>query len=361
MRTGVFSFVTNNLGDDMQSMAVAAQLPQVDLFLDRDNLPSFRGEKTLCVFNSWFLLGEDFRAPSADIDPVFFGFHAYRPELWNGEWFDYLKKHEPIGCRDQFTVDNLRRVGIDAYFSGCLTLFMSHKYLRNRPRQGVYFFDVPDEALPFIPEDIKKRAVTITSWAPPSVMPNTLGRWPVTATLLDQLAHAELVVTRRLHAALPAAGFGTPVVCIPDRSISIAQTRFAGYEPILNLTYSDDASGLARIDWRNIAPAVIPPALVQHYETFAARFSAPSITFGETVARLRNAFGLARPGAIRLRLGDQVFDVGVEQWRSDEVRLDFRMFSGVERFKLQVEHLHHWSYQKPEWESWGSLDTLLSA
>lgn len=360
MRVGVFSFVTNNLGDDMQSMAVASHLPHVDQFLDRDNLASYRGEKTLCVFNSWFMLGEDFRAPSADLEPIFFGFHAYRPELWSGEWFDYLKQHEPIGCRDLYTVQNLARVGIDAYFSGCLTLFLGRKYRRTRPRRGVYFFDVPDEVLPLIPQHIRARAVSITSWAPPSLMPHTLGRWSATAVLMEHLANAELVVTRRLHAALPAAGFGTPVVCVPDRTISIAETRFSGYEDILNLTYSDDVAGLRRIDWRNVQPKPTPPVVLESYERFASRFPVPTIGFGERSAAILNPPGVARPGSIRLRLGDQVFDVGVSEWRSDVVRLDLRVFSGMERFTFWVEHRPHWSLGPQQWENWGLLSALLT-
>ena len=84
----------------------------------------------------------------------------------------------------------------------------------------------------------------------PNAVNYALKRWPIMVTFLDQLAHAGLVVTRRLHAALPAAGFGTPAVCIPDRSISIAKTRFRDYQPIRNLTYSDDRQGMAQIDWR---------------------------------------------------------------------------------------------------------------
>lgn len=88
--------------------------------------------------------------------------------------------------------------------------------------------------------------------------------------------------------------------------------------------------------------------MVKDYEIFAGRFSAPPIAFGESCARLRNPSGLARPGSMRLRLGEQVFDVGVEQWRSDEIQLAPRIFSGIERFNHQVEHLHHWSYERPD-------------
>ncbi|MHB9292886.1 hypothetical protein Holit_01999 [Hollandina sp. SP2] len=41
----------------------------------------------------------------------------------------YLKKHEPIGCRDYGTVKLLGKYGINAYFSGCLTLTLGRKNL----------------------------------------------------------------------------------------------------------------------------------------------------------------------------------------------------------------------------------------
>ena len=47
------------------------------------------------------------------------------PELLEGAGGDYLRAHariRPIGARDLSTRDRLREKGIDAYFSGCLTM-----------------------------------------------------------------------------------------------------------------------------------------------------------------------------------------------------------------------------------------------
>ena len=68
--------------------------------------------------------------------------------MLQGKNLEYLKEHEPIGCRDYYTVGLLKEKGIDAYFSGCMTLTLSEtcRYNGNK-REGIYFVDASVERI----------------------------------------------------------------------------------------------------------------------------------------------------------------------------------------------------------------------
>lgn len=56
---------------------------------------------------------------------------------------DWFKRNEPIGCRDKATVNLLNSYGIKAYFSACLTLTLYRSYPPVKPsqRKGICFVD----------------------------------------------------------------------------------------------------------------------------------------------------------------------------------------------------------------------------
>ena len=114
-----------NVGDNIQSLAAKQFLPKVDLYISREKLANYKGEKMMLIMNGWFTHNVHNWIPSEDIIPLFVSFHVNNtaaPGMLSEEGIEYLKKHQPIGCRDQFTVDLLNSEGIKAFFTGCLTL-----------------------------------------------------------------------------------------------------------------------------------------------------------------------------------------------------------------------------------------------
>lgn len=53
----------------------------------------------------------------------------------------YLKQYEPIGARDMGTKAILERYGVQSYFSGCLTLTLGLKYKNDEKDGSIYFVD----------------------------------------------------------------------------------------------------------------------------------------------------------------------------------------------------------------------------
>lgn len=371
MKTGLFTFTTHNIGDDMQMLAVLPHLSRVDTFMDRDRLADVESrEDVACVFNSWFLIGDDLRRPSPRVRPLWHGFCAGRPEIVEGEWLDYLREQAPIGCRDLHTAELLSNAGVSTIWTGCLTLFLGTALAVAPPerREGVLFVDVPPDAEARIAPEIVERATHVSTFPPPTILNDPFARFAAAARLLRRMASAELVVTRRLHVALPAASLGTPVVAIPDPQISYAKQRFAGFDGIVPTVYLDEVHRLRGVDWGRVAPAHIPQAIRAAYE----RFRAAVVTHTESEARapgspldaigdrqrIVNADGAVRPADLRLRLGDRTFALPVEDWCTTSVDVRLPGFPGLSTFALDVEIRHH---GHEAWGSWGRLVDLVMA
>ena len=204
----------DNAGDYIQSIATERLMPPVIERHDRDMLKIASPESLSCVImNGWFSHDPGNCLPiSPNIIPVFWGFHITD---WNNGWeyflkdetLSYLKKHEPIGCRDPFTAYKLKENGIETFVSRCLSLTLP---LRKEQAAKKYIFIVDGEQLK-IPEHIKKEAISFTHHI--SAHHSEQTRWLFSKHLLYQYAaNAKLVITSRLHCALPCIAMGIPVV-----------------------------------------------------------------------------------------------------------------------------------------------------
>lgn len=192
---------TKNLGDYTQMMAVTRLMPEPGMEVNREELSKPQGKGRM-VMAGWFKDREGDWPPHPDIRPLFVSFHAWKKGLVT-QHADYLKHHAPIGCRDQGTVELCQKAGIDAYFSGCVTLTLD----RPKVRRGrhVLFIDA------VAPQGIQHARYCQMS-----------GRKALedfredTEIRLEQLAAARCVVTSRLHIAMPCAAVGTPCLLLGE-------------------------------------------------------------------------------------------------------------------------------------------------
>lgn len=142
-----------NIGDYIQALAAAQFLPKTDGFIQREKLKEYDGERCKVIMNGWYMHHTEQWPPSEKITPLFVAFHinaSAKEGLVSKESIDYLKRFQPVGCRDYHTRDLLLSKGVDAYFSACLTLTLGMRYKSDEKEDKCYFVD------PFIP---KKRKV----------------------------------------------------------------------------------------------------------------------------------------------------------------------------------------------------------
>lgn len=218
MRYAGFRYGGGNLGDEIQSLAAEQHLPRVDELIEVDTMRSLEvDEPTVVIFQGWFAQSpETCFPPAPGIVPVFVGFHITRDFgaarwLLAGESLEYLRRHQPIGCRDDGTRQMLEEAGVSAYRSLCLTLTLPP---RDRPPADgrVFIVDAGDV---HIPRRIREGAVRQTHAARPGS--TDAEKREQARHLLDAYrTRARLVVTTKLHCALPCLAMGIPVVFFGD-------------------------------------------------------------------------------------------------------------------------------------------------
>jgi hypothetical protein len=295
---GLLKYNSDNLGDDIQSIAARQFMPAVDVLLDRDYLSGVKSEQKIkIILNGWFNSKPENWPPSPDIDPLFVSFHIARKAvaLFTSEIsLIYLKQHEPIGCRDTSTRDLLLSKGVDAYFSGCLTLTLKNDAAMRT--EEVFLVDLDPRVIASLPPDVRAGAAVLThieklyahalynrvsheikKYAPGlfkflknsapvsslwqlerhniSVIAGRMGpsrRYDQAQSLLNKYARAKLVITSRFHCAMPCLAFGTPVIFVPNIP---RDPRFSGYFPYLN-HYSIEGfeANANNIDFNNPEP-----------------------------------------------------------------------------------------------------------
>ncbi|HUG63322.1 MAG TPA: polysaccharide pyruvyl transferase family protein [Methylomirabilota bacterium] len=368
MKVALLGFTTVNLGDDLQGIATSLNLPHVDRIVERDRLATLSlDERHFCMMQSWFTK-QRLRAPSDAIDPMFFGFCFGGETMQYGLWPRYLRAHQPIGARDTRSVELMKNRGVDTFWSGCLTLRMG-SFLRPIPREersGTFMVDVLPDTESAIPDAIKEKAVRISNAVPPMMLDDPLARMARIARMCDRLRRAELVITKRLHTALPCVGFGTPtVVFAKDRKGN--RHRFSGYESFLSVTFFGEKTAPPSIDWANVGPAVIPDHLNERYAKLrvdiAAKLGAVDETRYDEMART-DTITIANPGLghesgrIRIDLGMAKVERLPTTWTSTHITFDLESFASFERYRMPVEVQ---GSRSREWVAVGATDQLIAA
>ena len=282
MKYGLLTYVENrkffNVGDYIQSLAAKQFLPRVDEFLNREALADYADGPIKLIMNGWFTHNVTNWVPAPAIDPLFVSFHVNNtaaPGMLDDKGVAYLKAHEPIGCRDQFTVETLRAKGIDAYFSGCLTLTLDSYRVEDSERGDAVYIVDPLYGYPtrekvtynyrrflrsiqnrdifkigrrarhlgnLIDEELLASAVHVNQ-EPPANTYSDADKFAMAEDLLRKYARARLVITSRIHCALPCLALGTPVIFVNGFTTFVDSCRFDGILDLFNRVDVDSNTG----------------------------------------------------------------------------------------------------------------------
>jgi hypothetical protein len=231
----VIATCSDNLGDDIQTLAAMHFLQkkgiQPAFVIDRERLSSYSGPACKLVMNGWFMHDLAFFPPPPQVTPIFISFHCAN-EVLIASHVAYFQAHQPIGCRDLHTQTLFEKHGVQAYFTGCLTLTFDPGPVE---RVGRYTVDV--NTCPYIPTvavdlSVLGEHVLIRHDVEDAALKTNMSqRLTVARALLAKYQQAELVVTSRLHVALPCRAFRTPCIFLHS---DLKDTRFSDLEPILS-------------------------------------------------------------------------------------------------------------------------------
>ena len=266
-----------NAGDYIQSLAAAQFLPRVDKYINREKLNEYKGDTLKLIMNGWFMHRPANWPPSDHIEPLITSFHLnsqVKENLLSNKSIEWFIRHEPIGCRDEYTLDLLNKAGVETYLSGCLTSTFKNEF--NYRTNDIYFADVlfrvpgwstsarsPREFLKSIlsgnlikinqrnrilkelfDEDILLHSQSISHYHPSRHSENE--RFAVAQDFLEKYATAKLVITSRLHCAIPCLAFGTPVIFIHfGFRNEYDSCRLKGVTNMFNTIYIDEKENIS--------------------------------------------------------------------------------------------------------------------
>ncbi len=247
--------VSINIGDNLQFMVIdylysrCMQNIKDIVKLRIDELKYYQGEKLILplnwsLFDPYFMNGDKI-AISEEIIPVFLGMTiesaSHKEAYFNDYNIAYLKRYEPIGCRDEYTVSVLRKYHICAYLNGCMTSIFPKR--KNRNPDKIFFVDAPIDLQPYIPKEINENYEVLTQqyyFSPAASMENILSN--IKAQYRRYAEEARLVVTSRLHVASPCMAMGIPVIFAKNQ----IDARFGWLDKYLMLY---DRKTFSQIDW----------------------------------------------------------------------------------------------------------------
>ncbi len=261
MKYGIITHPNSfNYGDDIQSIAAYRLVKKlgynVDFLLDRENLNKKITNENIKVINSgWFMENPDNWPPADNIEPLFISMHITHnnnasSKMINKRHYDYYKQFEPIGCRDFHTVDLFKRIGIDAYYSGCLTLTLDNETKASEKTDEIIFADAFNKNLPkdfrekmfnkLVPESIKNK-ISFIEHSHSIANRNIEDSLKYAGSLINRYSKAHLVVTSRIHVALPCVALGTPVLFLDvGFNLKNSRNRFDGIVKYFNKLTNND-------------------------------------------------------------------------------------------------------------------------
>ncbi len=253
-----------NIGDCIQSLAIENLYRKIGIavetltLINRDDIRTYRGgggTRYVLPMQAWFAdYAGVFPLPWSDeIEPVFIGFHLNtihhtRERFIREKIHEKMKAFEPIGCRDRSTCDFLRSLGVNAYFSGCMTLTFDKR--EKEPVNGkIFLVDPTRKTLKKLPHWIREQADTsITHFYYWNQYPVTLQgaqdfENEARHILQRYKNEARLVITSKIHAAMPCVAMGIPVIFIHEEADNV---RFDVLDGILPRYTPKD---MPFIDW----------------------------------------------------------------------------------------------------------------
>lgn len=308
MKYGLFTYEKSknnliNIGDYVQSLAAKQYLPKVDVLLERDAMDAYRGDPIKLIMNGWFAHTVQNWPPSDLIHPLIVSFHLNKKVademLGSEEIVNYFKKHAPIGCRDYDSMYRMRKAEIESFYSGCLTTTLNYDgfFFKKQPvrRNNILMADVlfKDDVMKrikrnklyiikdifngkifqlkkvkkyiedLVPEAHKNEVEHLTCYYTADSSEDE--RFAHAEKILKELASTKVVVTSRIHIALPCLALNTPVLFVFGGQLTDLQEfrRLDGVINLMNVLVDDDFDTSAThlkgikffkkgdIDWNN--------------------------------------------------------------------------------------------------------------
>ncbi len=231
-----------NIGDYVQSVCIKKLLQNKlkaknIVSIDRDTL-STKFNKFVRLFCNGVFYNNTI--PKFPVKPIYLGLCFTNDPNLTKETIKNLKTNEPIGCRDLFTKNLLKKYGIKAFVSGCYSLTLEkRKKIPKVPK--VFFVGISDELKKHIPPELLKNCEFITQRTDKDEYPLSESTmkdlYDDAENLLERYKNeATLVVSPLLHCISPCIAMGIPVILARDTY----NKRFSAIEKLTRIYIKEE-------------------------------------------------------------------------------------------------------------------------
>ncbi|HEM5142835.1 TPA: polysaccharide pyruvyl transferase family protein [Streptococcus suis] len=233
----LLNYSTENIGDEVQSIAARRFLPHIDEYVDRDRLAEWEpNQPTKLIMNGWYNRDPKGWPPKNSdlLKPLLTSIHvsvkddAVREAFETSESLEFLKKNGPVGARDIQTLEFFKQQGLETYFSGCVTLTLQRDP-DIKKQDFILAVDVPKDVVKKMRESTKREVIELSVYHYPFL--ENEERFKVAEYILALYQSAHAVVTTRLHCFMPSLAFETPVLLIKD-SEKYEPARYGGLDTL---------------------------------------------------------------------------------------------------------------------------------
>lgn len=327
-----------NLGDYVQFIAIdhlydlmgipASQIVRIEYW----DLLDYDGEDVILPINFFYFNPANKGEPillSPKIHPVYLGLHL--PGEVAAEEIEYFRAHTPIGCRDEYTYQILRSAlensskQNEVYLQGCITATLPRR--QEKAYSTVYIIDIPKYVEEQIPPALRENAVRMSQLLYGDLRDEYTRKGFSTAQEYVKNRFelyrdtAKLVITSRMHCAVPCMAMGIPVIFIAP----VMSSRFSWMEKLLPIHTYDETD---QIDWN--------PKPVDYEEQ-------KRVILQSAINRIRGA-------------EDTSLCFQVHEWYMDRNRRDYISGSGLELLYNYAKK--NWTVDQPfEYLLWGVTAT----
>ena len=301
-----------NLGDYIQFIAIEnlykkMGLKENDIIrIEYWDLMDYNGEEVILPINFFYSNPSEDDKPiilSSKIHPVYLGVHL--PRQLAREEFDYFISNAPIGCRDEYTYNLLkpefekRNKQNELYLQGCITATLP---TRSEGKYNcVYLIDIPEFIEDMIPSEITCCAIRMSHLLYSNLKDIYTEQGfacaeEYTKNRLEIYRDtARLVITSRMHCAVPCIAMGIPVVFI----VPVMSSRFSWLEKLIPIYTYDE---IDKVNWNPI------PAYYEEQKEMIIKSAINRITGNK---------------------GDSIYNQ-VHNWYMDRNRKEFDFCAGME-------------------------------
>jgi hypothetical protein len=282
---------TENLGDHIQIISGLRMLSRLGVepkrYIDRDNeiksAPGLDEEDgpVGILLNGWFKENRAEWPPHPKLVPLIYGFHIRLfqcPELASDASIDFFRRHQPIGCRDDYTTALLRSWGVEAFTSNCLSLALSRRIDDPETQTEVFVVSRDERIKNHLPQSIGPYAF-VNHYSGSNDFATNIAQ--AERLLETYSSRAKLIITTLLHCALPAVAMGIPVVVfypINDETAHASdRERFSALKGLVRV---HDFEKIAGVDWnpKPVDVGEIKLEILERFYEMAARWRIAPIT-----------------------------------------------------------------------------------